>query len=157
METWSLVVAILCAQMAGAVGAKSETDEPKAVPLHQHPTLVRMLEENNRLRASVGLSPQTISPELTAAAQDHAWYMARTRSFSHHSNGGPSGRAARHAYRGPVAENIAMGHSTVSSVFQGWRASGGHWANITRRNNLAGFGYGISPSGEKYWVAMYGN
>jgi uncharacterized protein YkwD len=132
-------------------------EKPAPTPLHEHPTLIKMLEENNRLRASVGLSPQTLSPDLTKAAQDHAWFMARTGSFSHFSNGGPDGRAARHGFGGLVAENIAMGQPTINSVFQSWRASGGHWSNIISSNRLAGFGYGISPSGEKYWVAMYGN
>ncbi len=155
MGTWSLVVLTACAVVASF--ADATTKKSNHVPLHEHATLVRMLEENNRLRASVGLPPQRISPELTKAAQDHAWFMARTGNFSHYSNGGPGGRAARHGFGGMAAENIAMGQQTVRSVFQSWRTSSGHWANITSHNSLAGFGYGISPSGEKYWVGMYGN
>ena len=155
MGTWSLAALMVCVVVARIPDLKPE--KPQPVPLHQHPTLVRMLEENNRMRASVGLPPQKISPELTKAAQDHAWFMARSGSFSHHSNGGPAGRAARHGFGGMASENIAMGHRTVRGVFQGWRASGGHWSNIISRNRLAGFGYGISPGGEKYWVATYGN
>jgi uncharacterized protein YkwD len=132
-------------------------EKTESAPLHEHPTLVKMLEENNRLRATVGLPPQKISAELTKAAQDHAWFMARTGSFSHFSNGGPDGRAARHGFGGLVAENIAMGQRNVRSAFQSWRASGGHWSNIISNNRLAGFGYGLSPNGEKYWVAVYGN
>jgi uncharacterized protein YkwD len=154
MGIWTLLLTV-CAVVAHLNDATLQ--QAKNLPLHQHPTLLQMLEENNRLRASVGLPPQAISPELTEAAQDHAWYMARTGSFSHYSNGGPDGRAARHGFGGLASENIAMGHPTVRSVFQGWRASSGHWANITSHATLAGFGYGISPSGERYWVAMYGN
>ncbi len=152
MGTWSLVTVVVCAQMANLV-----EPEPARVPLHEHPTLVKMLQENNRLRASVGLPPQKMSPELTKAAQDHAWYMARTGDFSHYSNGGPDGRAARHGFHGLAAENIAMGQPTVISAFQSWRGSGGHWANITSHNTLAGFGYGVTANGTDYWVAMYGN
>ena len=152
MGTWSLVTVVMCAQMANLVDVA-----PAKMPLHEHPTLVRMLEENNRLRASVGLPPQKMSPELTKAAQDHAWYMARTGDFSHYSNGGPDGRAARHGFHGLAGENIAMGQPTVSSAFQSWRSSSGHWSNIISHNTLAGFGYGISPDGSSYWVAMYGN
>ncbi len=155
MGTWSLVLLSVCAVVAQIPGAESK--KTKKVPLHQHPTLVRMLAENNRLRASVGLPAQQLSPELTKAAQDHAWYMARTGSFSHQSNGGPSGRAARHGFHGFAGENIAMGQPTIRSVFQSWRTSSGHWSNIISHNRLAGFGYGISPNGERYWVAMYGN
>ncbi len=155
MGTWGLMVLTVCAVVAQLPGAKPE--KAKKVPLHEHPTLVRMLAENNRQRASVGLPPQTLSPELTRAAQDHAWYMARTGNFSHQCNGGPSGRAARHGFGGLAGENIAMGQPTIRSAFQSWRTSSGHWANIISHNTLAGFGYGISPSGERYWVAMYGN
>jgi len=155
MGTWGLF--LLTVGTVVAFLPDAETSKTEKVPLHEHPTLVGMLEENNRLRASVGLPPHQISPELTKAAQDHAWFMAKTGSFSHHSNGGPGGRAARHGFGGLASENIAMGHPTIRSVFQGWRASSGHWANLTSNTRLAGFGYGISPSGERYWVAMYGN
>ncbi len=129
----------------------------KSVPLHEHPTLVRMLEENNRLRESVGRPAQQISPELTRAAQDHAWYMARTGHFSHESNGGPVARAVKYGFGGFSGENIAMGQPTVRSVFQSWRTSSGHWANMISNTTLAGFGYAVAPDGSTYWVAMYGN
>ena len=147
---------VLLAMLAGASDEKTSA-APKKTPLHEHPTLVRMLDENNRLRASVGLSPQQISPELTKAAQDHARYMARTGNFSHHSNGGPQGRAVRYGFQGFAGENIAMGQPTVASAFSSWRSSSGHWANITSGTTLAGFGYAIAPSGSTYWVAVYGN
>jgi uncharacterized protein YkwD len=151
MGTISLISAMVCAHAALMV-----TPTPAEPELHEHPTLVSMLQENNRMRASVSLPPQQMSPELTKAAQDHANFMARTGSFSHYSNGGPSGRAARYGYHGGVAENIAMGYSNVASAFRGWRSSSGHWANITNNAPLAGFGFAISSNGTCYWVGMYG-
>ncbi len=139
------------------LNGEKDAAAPQRTPLHEHPTLVRMLDENNRLRVSVGLSPQQMSPELTRAAQDHARYMARTGSFSHHSNGGPVGRAVRYGFHGFAGENIAMGQPTVTSAFASWRSSSGHWANITSRTTWAGFGYAIASNGSTYWVAMYGN
>ena len=153
MGSWSLVSLVV---LASLVGEKS-TAAPKKLPLHEHPTLVRMLEENNRLRAGVGRAPQQMSPELTQAAQDHARYMARTGNFSHQSNGGPEGRATRYGFSGLSGENIAMGQPTVASAFQSWRSSSGHWANIISGATLAGFGYAIAPDGSTYWVAVYGN
>jgi uncharacterized protein YkwD len=153
MGSWSLVSLVV---LAGLASGKS-TAEPKKTPLHEHPTLVRMLEENNRLRASVGRAPQQMSSELTQAAQDHARYMARTGNFSHQSNGGPQGRATRYGFAGLSGENIAMGQPTVVSAFQSWRSSSGHWANIISGASLAGFGYAVAPDGSTYWVAMYGN
>jgi uncharacterized protein YkwD len=125
--------------------------------LHEHPTIVQMCECNNELRAQVGLPPQELNLELTRAAQDHAVYMARTGSFSHHSNLGPMGRAAKFGFRGPIRENIAMGQRGIRSAFQSWRNSSGHWANITSRTTHCGFGYAVSAQGSGYWVAVYGN
>jgi len=153
MGSWSLVSLVVLASLAG----DKATTKPKTAPLHEHPTLVRMLEENNRLRAGIGRSPEQMSPELTQAAQDHAGDMARTGSFSHQSNGGPEGRATRYGFSGLSGENIAMGQPTVASAFQSWRSSSGHWANIISGAALAGFGYAVAPDGSTYWVAMYGN
>jgi uncharacterized protein YkwD len=125
--------------------------------LHEHPTIVNMCETNNRLRAEVGLPPQELCLELTRAAQDHAWFMARTGSFSHHSNLGPSGRAAKFGFRAPIRENIAMGQRGIRSAFTSWRHSGGHWANITSRTTHCGFGFARGPGGTCYWVAVYGD
>jgi uncharacterized protein YkwD len=151
MGTLSLLSAMVCAHTSLAV-------EPKTVEtyLHEHPTIVSMLQENNRHRASVGLGPQRISPQLTMAAQDHANFMARTGSFSHYSNGGPAGRAQRYGYPYAAAENIAMGQRSVQEAFQSWRSSSGHWANITSGASEAGFGCAYSANGTCYWVGMYG-
>lgn len=153
MNAWSLVALSLLLFAPG----DGEATDAKSTPLHEHPTLLRMLEENNRLRASVGRPAQRMSPELTRAAQDHAWYMARTGHFSHESNGGPVARAVKYGFSGFSGENIAMGQPTVHSVFQSWRSSPGHWANMISGATLAGFGYALSPNGTAYWVAMYGN
>ncbi len=153
MGIWSLLSLAILASITG----EKTSAAPKTRPLHEHPTLVRMLEENNRLRAGAGLSPQQMSPELTKAAQDHARYMARTGNFSHEGNRGPQGRATHYGFHGLAGENIAMGQPTVASAFSGWRSSSGHWANITSGTMLAGFGYAIAPDGSTYWVAMYGN
>ena len=144
---------------ATSSSAKSSTAKASTATraLHEHPVLVRMLEKNNALRRSLGLPPHRISPALTKAAQDHAWYMAKTGAFSHHANGGPMLRAQRYGYRNLVRENIAMGQINVDHVFSSWRSSSGHWANITSSTRDAGFGYAIGPDGSRYWVAVYGD
>jgi len=125
-------------------------------PLHEHPTLVQMLFRNNEMRGSRGLWGHRINPALTSAAQDHASYMARTRDFSHYGNGGPNGRAARYGFAGGVLENIAWGYGDVNSTFNTWRASSGHWANMTSSTTDAGFGFAVAADGTPYWVAVYG-
>ncbi len=120
--------------------------------LHEHPTIVEMCERNNSLRAEVGLPPQELCLELTRAAQDHAWFMARTGSFSHHSNLGPSGRAAKFGFRAPIRENIAMGQRGPNEVTQSWMNSSGHRANILGGHRYVGFGYARGV-----WVTVFAN
>lgn len=131
--------------------------EPQEVPLHRHPTLLRMLFRNNQVRGTVGLRGHRINPALTKAAQDHANYMARTRDFSHYSNLGPSGRAYKYGFQYGVMENIAYGYPSVEAAFAGWQSSSGHWTAMSSRTSDAGFGYAVSPDGTSYWVAVYGN
>lgn len=126
-------------------------------PLHQHPTLLKMLGRNNEIRARLGLRPHRINPALTQAAQNHAKYMARTRDFSHYSNGGPQYRAGLFGFRGFVRENIAWNYRDVNQTFNAWQASGGHYASIISDTSEAGFGYAVSSTGETYWVGVYGN
>jgi uncharacterized protein YkwD len=150
----------MAADSIPATSAANTSNKPAAVKkpaLHEHPTLVKMLDRNNALRRAVGLPPHRISPALTKAAQNHAWYMAHSGAFSHESNGGPMYRAQRYGYRNLVRENIAMGQFDVSHVFSSWQSSGGHWANIASGTRDAGFGYAIGPDGSTYWVAVYGD
>jgi len=120
-------------------------------------TILNMLARNNAIRTSRGMRPMILSSRLTAAAQNHANYMARTGGFSHYTNGGPQGRAATHGFRGGVRENIAMGQPSVDSAFAVWTASGGHYANMMSHTDVAGFGYAVGSNGRPYWVAVYGN
>jgi uncharacterized protein YkwD len=121
-----------------------------------HPTILGMLFRNNSIRTSRGMRPMSLSARLTAAAQNHANYMARTGSFSHYSNGGPQGRVNAYGFRGGVRENIAMGQPSVDSAFSTWTASGAHYANMMSHSDVAGFGYAVGSNGQAYWVAVYG-
>jgi len=116
-----------------------------------------MLARNNAVRTSRGMRPMILSGRLTAAAQNHANYMARTGSFSHYTNGSPQSRVAANGFRGGVRENIAMGQPTVDSAFSTWTASGAHYANMMSHSDVAGFGYAVGANGQAYWVAVYGN
>ena len=157
MRTFAFLLVAVFATSVLANEKSAATPAAKKPALHQHPTLLRMLERNNALRRSRGLPPHRISPALTKAAQSHARFMARTRAFSHEANGGPMRRAQRYGYRNLVRENIAMGQSNIAHVFSSWQSSGGHCANITSPTRDAGFGYAIGPDGSTYWVAVYGD
>ena len=120
-------------------------------------TIFMMLDRNNQIRGSRGMSAMRLSDRLTNAAQHHASYMARTGQFSHYANGSPQSRANMFGFGGGVRENIAMGQGSVSSAFQDWTNSSGHYTNMMSHSNAAGFGYAVNSSGQGYWVAMYGN
>jgi len=141
---------------AGNAPASSQATPVAARPLHRHPTLFGMLQRNNSIRRRVGLFPHRMSPALTAAAQEHANYMARTGQFSHYVNGSPQSRAGRFGFRGGVRENIAMGTRSIDGAFAMWQNSGAHYASIVSGTTEAGFGYAVSPNGQAYWVGMYG-
>lgn len=155
MKSFAVVGVLVC---VGVVGVSKGLAEDAPAPLHQHPTLIKMLFRSNELRRQHGLRAHRMSPELTKAAQDQANYMAQTGSFSHYNNGGPWGRALRHRFfGGNVLENIAMGQGSVPHVFNTWQNSGGHWASIVSNTDEAGFGYAVGSGGTPYWVAVYGN
>jgi hypothetical protein len=114
-----------------------------------------MLRRNNDIRRRAGLFAHRINPALTAAAQDHANYMASTGQFSHYVNGGPQYRANKFGFRGGVRENIAYGVATHDGAFNMWQASGAHYASIVSGTTEAGFGCAVGPSGQVYWVGVY--
>lgn len=135
--------------------AKKQAQQP--VPLHQHPTMVTMLQRSNGIRARVGLRGHRLNPALCQAAQNHAEYMASTGSFSHYTNGGYVYRARRFGFRGGVRENIGWNYVTIDHAFGAWQGSGGHYAAIVSpETSDAGFGYAKSPNGQTYWVSVYG-
>lgn len=140
----------------GTPATPASTAKAKPAAPSYHPTILSMLTRNNQIRASRGMRPLRISSRLSAAAQNHARYMASTGSFSHYANGSPSGRAAAQGYRSGVRENIAMGGTTVTGTFNQWTNSSGHYANLMSNSGVAGFGYAVGRNGMPYWVAVYG-
>lgn len=103
-----------------------------------------------------------VSEELTKAAQDHAWYMARahdrgTEDFNHRGgNGTPGQRASKFDYNGTVTENIARGYDSVDQTFAAWLKSPTHKDAIYGDSDDAGFGYAQAKDGTTYWVGLYG-
>ncbi len=140
---------------ASLQAAKKAAAKPTA--LHQHPTMVTMLQRSNGIRGRVGLRGHRLNPALCQAAQNHAEYMASTGSFSHYTNGGYIARARRFGFRGGVRENIGWNYANIDQAFTGWQNSGGHYAAIVSgETSDAGFGYAKSPNGQTYWVSVYG-
>ncbi len=115
----------------------------------------------NAARADAGLRPGLgRTARSTSAAQAHSADMAANDYFSHTSQDGRSFadriRAAGYS-GGAMAENIAAGQSSASSVMAGWMDSPGHRANIlncTYRH----IGVGVAKGGSygTYWTQDFG-
>ena len=117
----------------------------------------------NQYRADHGLKPLTISTNLTRAASWLAQDMARGGYFSHNDRAGraPTQRAQWCGYVDQAGENIAAGTawSTALSVFEGWRSSPGHNANMLNAMfvniGIARYFDPNAPYGW-YWVTDFG-
>ena len=125
--------------------------------------LTELLELTNAERQQVGLSPLTLSPTLSNAAQRPAEDLVRSGDFSHTGSDGsqPSDRALEAGYPCRyVGENIAAGSSTASMTMQQWMNSAGHRDNILKPEYTeVGFGYVADENTpyRYYWVQVLGS
>ncbi len=112
----------------------------------------------NQHRISIGVRPLQLNSGLSQIASQHSLDMANhTVSFGHD---GFSLRCAdaRNVLGGGnlCAENVAMGQSSVQSVFNAWMNSPGHRANIEQaRATHTGFGFEQSSGGTYYWTQIF--
>ena len=117
----------------------------------------------NDYRASKGLKPLTATKSLNTAAYKHSLDMGQKNFFSHTGSDGSSftTRMSREGYTYSTykGENIAAGHPTAQKVFDAWKASSGHNANMLNANYKAvGIGF-VQVSGSKYtyyWTTDFG-
>ena len=97
---------------------------------------------------------------LSRAAQAHSSDMARTRTLSHQGSNGSSvgDRAGQAGYNWrAIAENIAVGQPSTSTVVQSWLNSPGHCRNIMNPNyNEIGVGAVRGRDGKIYWTQVFG-
>ena len=126
------VVAILSAKIA-----LSEHEDKKS----------EFLELINRYRQENGMAPLKVSGALAVAAQLHSEDMAAQNYFSHTSLDGRTFvdriRQAGYTYNTWLGENIAAGYDTAQAVFEAWRSSTGHNANMLNSNFVV-IGIGIA-------------
>jgi len=117
----------------------------------------------NTYRQQNGLQPLNLSPSLTTAAELHSQDMADKNYFSHTSLDGRTFvqrmRNAGYTYDTSVGENIAAGYSTAEGVFNGWKNSPPHNANMLRPEfKVIGIGraYNASSIYKWYWTTDFG-
>jgi len=110
----------------------------------------------NEQRAENGLSPLTLSTELSNAARAKSQDMHDNNYFAHESPtyGSPFEMLTSFgiSYRA-AGENIAMGYSTPEAVINAWMNSSGHRANILNANYTT-IGVGYVADGN-YWTQEF--
>ena len=125
-----------------------------------------VLRLTNEERAQWGLSPLTLAPQLTQAAQIHSEDMAHNDFFGHIGSDGSSSlnriTATGYEYQ-TSAENIAAGYPTANYVVQAWMDSPTHRANILNHeltNIGIGYFYLANDTGahnyHHYWTQDFG-
>lgn len=114
----------------------------------------QILQLVNAERAKAGVTPLTLSPELSRVAQEKARDMADNDYFSHTSPtyGSPFDMIRQfgisYSYAG---ENIAKGYTSPQAVMRGWMNSSGHRANILNPNYTQ-IGVGVKDT---VWVQQF--
>jgi hypothetical protein len=110
----------------------------------------------NQHRAANGLGPVCLDAQLTEAARAHSQDMQTNNYFDHTALNGskPWDRIQATGYRGTYfSENIAFGYRSAAEVFEGWRTSPGHNANMLSPSATE---MGIARVGD-YWTQVFSN
>ena len=124
--------------------SRSGFDEEKLLALH------------NQQRGRAYLE---IHPDLTAAAKEHAAWMAQNQRLSHYGKGSLQDRIRRNSSLRWMAmgENIAYGYETEESVVSGWMNSSGHRRNILNPQfAYVGMAAVQAQNGQTYWCVVFG-
>ena len=159
-----LVGLVLLALLAGAVLAS-----PAKAAVSYSSEEIAFVKLLNDYRVSNGLQPLLVSDMISEACDRHNSDMGKYRFFDHYTQGSdwfaigasPWDRmaASGYDYNTYKGENIAAGYGTAASVFQGWKNSPGHNANMLGANYKV-LGVSLvyvsgSPYGS-YWTTDFG-
>lgn len=111
----------------------------------------------SQYRVDHGLKPLRLDPTLMKIAAEHAQRMAAMDRMSHFlpGEGSFAHRIAAAGFQASMAaENVAAGQKTLAEVFEAWRKSPGHNANMLLPDvSLMGIALAIQPGGRyhEYW------
>ena len=107
----------------------------------------------NAFRAQHGRPPLAVSGPLSGAATSHAHDLARRQSLDHNGF-----RQRLDAVATTAAENVLVGCADQDCAIRKWAASGGHRANMLRRDvTHYGLASATAEGGRRYWVLELGN
>tara|TARA_B110000211_G_C13851979_1_gene452597 strand:+ start:127 stop:756 length:630 start_codon:yes stop_codon:yes gene_type:complete len=142
--------------------APAVTVPPVTVPAGPSAEIRAILDLTNAQRASGGLAPVSLHPQLTQAGEGHFNDQFRhgCENLTHSSTDGSSPfdriKGAGFVYR-TAGENLACGYLTPEKVMAGWMNSPGHADNIMN-GDFAHIGIVAAPDafGHMYWVQVFG-
>jgi len=104
----------------------------------------------SRYRASHGLGPVRVDPQLNAAAAHQARTVAGIGWLSH---GDFAGRMAQFGVHGKAAENLSLGLGSVEQVIAQWQGSSGHNANMLMPE-FTRIGIARADAGRPFWALV---
>lgn len=131
-----------------------------------------MTDEVNRVRAKAqqcgathypAVAPIKINRQLISIAKIYVRDLAQYNYLAHEGRDGstPSERITKGGYEWQsVAENLAGGPDSVTTVVEGWRKSPGHCANLMNASvTEMGIAYALNPASTYhiYWVQVFGH
>jgi uncharacterized protein YkwD len=166
MTRWTVRCVLLCVVLLGAMvtqGSLVQRAEAGTTAECLNTQESAFLAKINAYRQSKGLKPLVATRSLDVASYKHSYDMGVKRYFSHTGSDGssPWTRMAREGYNYSTTkgENIAAGYASADAVFNAWKASAGHNANMLNPNFKAiGIGQATvsgSPYGT-YWTTDFG-
>lgn len=122
--------------------------------------LKRALKDLNAYRAKSGLKPLKLNDALSRASDIHAKDLAKHGIAAHEGTDGSTHgeRVQRQGYYfSTAAENVATGQKSWKAVFQAWKDSPGHNANLLA-DGVTDFGIALvfEPTTEfaTYWAMV---
>ena len=175
ISRWARLALVLAVLFAGAtatgVFAPNANQVAAADPAScLDTTEAQFLKLINNYRASKGLPALKASKSLNVASYKHSYDMGKRGYFSHTTKSPlPAGQTgplpwdrmkdAGYRYSTAKAENIAAGQSTAEKVFNSWKNSSGHNANmLSSKYKVIGIGF-VQVPGSKYsyyWTTDFG-
>jgi uncharacterized protein YkwD len=174
----ALTLAVLVAALSMGTGMRHGASVAYAAayqPVNTESACLNTIEKEfltliNQHRASKGLPALKASKALNVASYHHSKDMGTRRYFSHTTKSpllsGQTGSSpwarmkdAGYGYNTTKAENIAAGHATAQAVFNAWKNSAGHNANMLNASlQVIGIGYARVTGSPytHYWTTDFG-
>ena len=116
---------------------------------------LEILDLVNEHRSSMGKGALEMHRFIYDQALSHTSDMIRVEALSHDGFSDRANEIRENIGGGQVAENVAYGYSTASSVVQGWLDSNGHRENIEGNFTLTGIAARKDADGRFYYTQIF--